>query len=503
MAAFVTDQFRILNASNFIDSVSDTNNSYYAFLGLANPTSPSVGFGRTTDWDTNTPNPVDNLQYLSHYRDTSLFGKKLTESNVVRVVRKINWTLNNSYDMYRHDYSVDNQAPVSKAYRLYDANYYVITSAFRVYICIDNGSSGNINGTTTSPLKSTVEPSQTTPGTFLTGDGYEWLYLFSVTPADIIKFDSTEYIPVPNNWDTNIENQPVYEAGNNGFQIRKVYIENGGVGFTTGTVSILGDGSGGEVSISVTDNGSISDVTVTNGGSGYTYGIVDLSSLTGSDAKLIPIIPPSTGHGRDIYQELGTDKVLLYARFDDSDRDFPVTTSFSQIGIIKNPQEYSNTSVYTRNTFSSLSSAVLTDSITVNPGTEISQDQGGGVVAKGYVASFDADTKVLKYYQDRSLVFGNTFDQTADTNTNNLAPFVSTKNISYGAGSATIDTTVDETSIIATGDGKLIDAGVTFTKGLADPEINKKTGEILYIDNRPVVERDSSQKEDIKIILEF
>ena len=503
MAAFVTDQFRILNASNFIDSVSDTNNSYYAFLGLPNPTSPSVGFGRTTDWDTNTPNPVDNLQYLSHYRDTSLFGKKITESNVVRVVRKIDWTLNNAYDMYRHDYSVDNQAPVSKAYRLYDANYYVITSAFRVYICISNGSSGNIDGVTTGPQKSTVEPSQTTPGRFETSDGYEWLYLFSITPADIIKFDSTEYIPVPNNWDTNIENQPVYEAGDNGQQIKKVYIENGGVGFTTGTASILGDGSGGIVQIDTT-NGSISNVTISDGGSGYTYGIVDLSSFTGTGAKLIPIIPPSTGHGRDIYQELGTDKILLYARFDDSDRDFPVTTQFSQIGIIKNPQEYSSTSIYSANTFSSLSSAVLTTSITVNPGDGISQDQGSGVVAKGYIASFDPDTKVLKYYQDRSLVFGNKFDQTANANTNNLAPFISTQNISFDlGGSASIDTSVDGTSIITTGDGKLIDAGVTFTQGLSDPEINKKTGEILYIDNRPVVERDCSQKEDIKIILDF
>ena len=501
MAAFVTDQFRILNASNFIDSVSDTNNSYYAFLGLPSPTSPSVGFGRTTDWNTNTPNPVDNFQYLSHYRDTSLFGKKITESNVVRVVRKINWTLNNSYDMYRHDYSVDNQAPISKAYRLYDANYYVITSAFRVYICIGNGSSGNIDGVITPPQKSTVEPSQTTPGRFKESDGYEWMYLFSITPSDIIKFDSTEYIPVPNNWDTNIENQPVYEAGNNGGQIKKVYIENGGSGYSNQTVDILGDGSGGKVQIDTT-NGSISEVTIENGGSGYTYGVVNLSGGN-NDAKLIPIIPPSTGHGRDIYQELGTDKVLLYARFDDSDRDFPVTTSFSQIGIIKNPQEYSNTSVYTKNTFSSLFSAVLTtDPGSVNPGGEISQDRGGGVVAKGYIASFDPDTKVLKYFQDRSLVFGNKSDQTADDIPNNLAPFISTLPIA-GAISADINADVNGTSIIATGDGKLIDAGVTFTEGLADPEINKKTGEILYIDNRPVVERDSSQKEDIKIILEF
>ena len=33
MSAVVTDQFRIFNASNFVESVLDTNNSYYVFLG--------------------------------------------------------------------------------------------------------------------------------------------------------------------------------------------------------------------------------------------------------------------------------------------------------------------------------------------------------------------------------------------------------------------------------------------------------------------------------------
>ena len=39
MSAVVTDQFRILNASNFINSAVDNANSYYVFLGLDNPTS--------------------------------------------------------------------------------------------------------------------------------------------------------------------------------------------------------------------------------------------------------------------------------------------------------------------------------------------------------------------------------------------------------------------------------------------------------------------------------
>ena len=98
MSAFVTDQFRILNAGSFVESIS--NNSYYAFLGLSNPTLPNPGFGRTTNWDTSTTNnPIDNLQYLSHYRDTSLFGRKITAENARRVVRRIDWVKNNSFDI--------------------------------------------------------------------------------------------------------------------------------------------------------------------------------------------------------------------------------------------------------------------------------------------------------------------------------------------------------------------------------------------------------------------
>ena len=89
MAAIVTDQFRVQNATTFIDSID--NNSYYVFLGLSNPydvDGSSVGFGRTTTWDPDSPGgsspppPIDNQSYLSHYRDTILFGKKVTQSNV-------------------------------------------------------------------------------------------------------------------------------------------------------------------------------------------------------------------------------------------------------------------------------------------------------------------------------------------------------------------------------------------------------------------------------------
>ena len=50
---------------------------------------------------------------------------------------------------------------------------------------------------------------------------------------------------------------------------------------------------------------------------------------------------------------------------------------------------------------------------------------------------------------------------------------------------------------------KLINLGVNFIGGLANSEINKGSGEVIYLDNRPVIVRNQRQKEDIKIILEF
>jgi hypothetical protein len=45
--------------------------------------------------------------------------------------------------------------------------------------------------------------------------------------------------------------------------------------------------------------------------------------------------------------------------------------------------------------------------------------------------------------------------------------------------------------------------GQTFSGGLANPDINTKSGEIVYVDNRVSVSRQSQQREDIKIIIEF
>ena len=119
MSAIVTDQFRILNANNFVDSVESDENAYYVFIGLPNP--DIEGFGRSSSWKTNTPDPVDSFSRLAHVGDTMMFGKKISSKNIRRIIKRVNWTAGSRYEMYRDDYSSDNPSPIESASRLYGA----------------------------------------------------------------------------------------------------------------------------------------------------------------------------------------------------------------------------------------------------------------------------------------------------------------------------------------------------------------------------------------------
>ena len=530
MSAIITDQFRILNANNFVESVENTNNSYYVFVGLPNPagTSSLVGYGRSSDWNTITPAPTDSFSYRAHTGDTSMFGKKVSSANIRRIIRRIDWVAGNRYEIYRDDYSVDNPSPLTKANRLYDANFYVLNSDFKVYICIDNGSTGANplgNVSQDEPTFTDLEPSKAGNS----GDGYVWKYLFTVAPSDIIKFDSTEFITVPNSWSTSNDSQirAVRENGNSNVnlnQIKHVYIEKAGSGYADGfnqEVDIIGDGEGAKARVDI-ENNTITNVTVSSGGKGYTYGVVDLGNLNSgvsasSDrAKLIPIIPPGLGHGSDIYSELGTDRVIVYARFDDSTKDFPIDTKFSQVGIVKNPTKVGTSITYTDSTYSSLK-AVKFSSVSGTPqvGEEIIQiltvAPNIGRFANAYVASYDSETKVLKYFRDRSLNFNRTsYDHTdylGISTSGRIYEFesqIGANNIDGQSSSFSGSISRDFSGITTNPTGnKLINLGVNFVSGLSNSEINKGSGEVIYLDNRPLIVRNSRQKEDIKIILEF
>jgi hypothetical protein len=147
-------------------------------------------------------------------------------------------------------------------------------------------------------------------------------------------------------------------------------------------------------------------------------------------------------------------------------------------------------------------------------GQQVTQVTSEGT-AKGYVSSYDRETKVLKYTQDRTLFLNPTSNDTKDHSgisvTGKVLPFFTAES----SASATVNTIISSDGFTGTIDrnftgintnpsgNKLISLGLEFNYGIASPEINKGSGDIIYIDNRPEISRNSRQKEDVKIILEF
>ena len=160
---------------------------------------------------------------------------------------------------------------------LYDAQYYVVNSDLKVYICINNGQSpDNPQGRQSLDEPTFVDLEPRAAGT--SGDGYIWKYLYTIKPNQIIKFDSIDFMPVPNSWGTgeiiDIKNNAVDGKDRNRSAILNAGDGYQPIGTTFNNIPILGDGTGGKVSVTVNSQGKVSDVTVTNGGTGYTSGTV-------------------------------------------------------------------------------------------------------------------------------------------------------------------------------------------------------------------------------------
>ncbi len=80
--------------------------------------------------------------------------KKITTSDVRRMVNKNTWSSGITYDMYRDDISRTNTAKPSGATNLYASKYFIVNEDYKVYICLQNG---------TDPENTTGRPSLDQP----------------------------------------------------------------------------------------------------------------------------------------------------------------------------------------------------------------------------------------------------------------------------------------------------------------------------------------------------
>lgn len=180
MTSLLTINHFIDEANAFIESVKSTNTSYYVFTARPQPWSNTSG-GDDDSAIQAVNNSIQQLEF-DVYRDI-LYGKLLTNTDIIHTIPRYDWVSNTIYTNYDQ-----------RDANLYSKNFYVVTTdindQYNVFKCIDNA------GNSASTIKPTL---QSTKGTFKTGDGYTWKFLYTVDVSSNTKFTTSQFIPITPN----------------------------------------------------------------------------------------------------------------------------------------------------------------------------------------------------------------------------------------------------------------------------------------------------------------
>ena len=543
MTAIVSSNFRVTNANNFKEDVQNSN--VYVAIGRADAWSAT-----TADNVDGTPfTPNDHLEDQNNARRQFIGLQKLTSADVSHVVKRYDWTTGRSYTAWDSDDA-----------NIYDKEFYVLTNEFKVYKCLRNNNGGQ---STVQPTHTTADPVNLSDGytwkymySITTADSEKFLtnaYMpvktvpltvevtvaaagannqtkilltqasndikvghrvknasgqdlgdvasiagaeltlggnlaQAVSAGDLLTLDfatlgeastalSTDYTQ----YKAQKDSLDSAEAGG----IERIEVLTGGAGYDSApTVTIVGDGTGATVAsadVTIASNviTAIDIGTSTSGsshGTNYRVATVEFSGGTPETvATARVVIAPSEGHGVDPVSELGAFLVSLNTQLEGSGGgDLTVGNDFRQISILKNPRVYNSTPY----------AGGLATASTLNPLPALNITGGGDVTdfsvddvitsasgAKAFVAYVDGSgsNNKIYYYQNEKTGFKNFTPGTSETLT-----------AQDGAGGSTFKAT-----------------------SISNEEVDRSSGEFLFLENRTPINRTLTQIEDIKLILEF
>jgi len=130
MTAIVTTPFRVVNAQNFKEDVG--SNSVYIGIGKADAWSTT-----TSDITDTTPfTPSDRIDDISEAYQNMIGMKKVSSSDISHIVPRHTWTSGTTYIAWDSDDAT-----------IYDKAFYVITSEFKIYKCIEASGASTVEPT--------------------------------------------------------------------------------------------------------------------------------------------------------------------------------------------------------------------------------------------------------------------------------------------------------------------------------------------------------------------
>lgn len=551
MAAIITSHFRTLNANNFKDSVADLANSYYLFLGKSDAWSANLA----TTTDSEAPTPLDTVVEINDAYQNMSALKKITSSDVSNIMPRHSWTSGTTYVAW-DDLDPD----------IYSKAFYVITDEYKVYKCIKapagGGTSTNKPVTTaTDPVSQGDEYLWKYMYTIATADATKYLTNFYAPVKTVtlpVNVTSTTVGSVTTVVKTVLATDQLSEAdlaqytnqNSNAALKGKIYryivTGLGGSGYANGaTVTVTGDGTGATATATVS-GGVVLAVTVGNAGSNYSVANVTITGVNGgSGATARAVLSPANGHGTNPVEELGGFYSGVSISLTGAEgTDFIINNSFRQLGIVKNPFVFGSgitvtnagsgygsvpqvtitaaagaagsgaaaTAILSGGTVTGITVTAAGTGYTAVPTITIAPPGGNGVLAtatatllNGTVARTVATASTLKALKGMSLtgasglVVGSYFTGSQSGAKAYLDSWDSATGIvRYHQNDKTGYGTFDTAETIA---GQSVGTGTIVS--LQNPEVDRFSGKIIFVENRAPINRSASQIEDIKVITEF
>jgi len=253
-------------------------------------------------------------------------------------------------------------------------------------------------------------------------------------------------------------------------------------------IVISGDGQGGNARATVNSTGAINAVTMVAGGNNYSNATITVisngsqaNSYNPTAATLTPVIGPAGGHGSDAVKELGGVYVMTNARLEYSEsNNFTTNNDFRKVGLLAQPK-LSNGSFASASVVDQATTVVLTSW----NGTTFAADElvtGATSGATGRVVDFTGNntlrlTDIIPAGNSTTAGYNGIYGYF--TNSEVIAANTT------GAGGSGASATANGNGSVTGGD------------------LQRFSGDIIYVENRSPVTRASDQIEDVKLIIEF
>jgi len=457
MPAIFTNRLKKQLLDTVYNDLTNVTNRYY------------VGVGRSEQWDSSDTvvSPSNSYREERNFRLAMQSVKQVAD--VSYVIPRYNWTSGTIYQGWDDNLS----GTPSNA-------YYVLTEDNQIYVCLQQGRTAT--GTT---VTSTVKPTGTGTKPFRTSDGYVWKYMYSLSGERTSKYLSGNFIPVQFITDSSgspalntveVLQAQVQEAASAG-QVLGVRVTTGGTGYTSApTVIVQGNGTGASATAFVAggaivkielDSSTDSGMTM---GHSYDYASISFTGGGGTGANARVILAQDSGFGYNPINDLRSSSLMFNTKPSGAEGgDWLVSDQdYRQIALIKNPKANTTDSDYTASTGRVLRYLQLTST---GDAASFSRDvtiTGGTTGAQAVIDDIDSDR--LYAHQNETTGF---------------IPFSEGEGVTGGGGT-----------------GTLVSAGVDAdSDAFSDDDVNRLSGEILYIENRAAVSRTTDQTEDIKVII--